>query len=124
MDWIRLQHGHYWQLRKLHNDLRSEWMDSDVGCLINRPNRLHMGHTRLCDFEHSNDAYEPRQARNRLFNAWINEHDAGHLVGCGPIVIMDVFEHAYMLDYGVKKAGYIEAFFKQLNWDVVTARLP
>src|SRR5205807_3454003 len=62
--------------------------------------------------------------RNRLFNAWINEHDAGHLVGCGPIVIMDVFEHAYMLDYGVKKAGYIEAFFKQLNWDVVTARLP
>jgi Fe-Mn family superoxide dismutase len=62
--------------------------------------------------------------RNRLMNAWITEHDAGHFVGCTPIVIMDVFEHAYMLDYGVKKAGYIEAFFRNLNWDVVTARLP
>jgi len=61
--------------------------------------------------------------RNRLLNVWITEHDAGHLVACTPIVIMDVFEHAYMLDYGVKKAGYIDAFFKNLNWDVVTARM-
>jgi len=61
--------------------------------------------------------------RNRVFNAWINEHDAGHFIACTPVVILDVFEHAYMLDYGVKKAGYIEAFFKSLNWDVVTARL-
>jgi len=64
------------------------------------------------------------ELRNRLMNAWINEHDAGHLVGCTPILVMDVFEHAFMLDYGVKKAGYIEAFFKNLNWDVVTSRLP
>jgi len=62
--------------------------------------------------------------RNRLMNAWINEHDAGHFVGCTPIVILDVFEHAYMLDYGIKKAGYLEAFFRNLSWDVVTARLP
>jgi superoxide dismutase, Fe-Mn family len=62
--------------------------------------------------------------RNRLFNAWINEHDAGHLVACNPIVVFDAFEHAYMLDYGVKKAGYIEAFFKNLNWDAATRRLP
>ena len=62
--------------------------------------------------------------RNRLMNAWINEHDAGHFVGCTPIVVMDVFEHAYMLDYGVKKAGYLEAFFKSLDWDVATARMP
>jgi Fe-Mn family superoxide dismutase len=62
--------------------------------------------------------------RNRLINAWITEHDAGHFVACTPILIMDVFEHAYMLDYGIKKAGYIDAFFKNLNWDVVTARMP
>jgi len=61
--------------------------------------------------------------RNRLINAWITEHDAGHFVACTPIVIMDVFEHAYMLDYGIKKAGYIEAFFKNLNWDAATARI-
>ena len=62
--------------------------------------------------------------RNRLMNAWINEHDEGHFVACTPIVVMDVFEHAYMLDYGIKKAGYIEAFFKNLNWDAVTSRMP
>jgi superoxide dismutase, Fe-Mn family len=62
--------------------------------------------------------------RNRLFNAWINEHDAGHFVGCTPVVVLDVFEHAYMLDYGIKKAGYLDAFFKVLNWDAATARLP
>jgi len=58
-----------------------------------------------------------------LFNTWINEHEVGHLSGCRPIVVMDVFEHAYMLDYGLKRADYIEAFFKNINWDVVGKRL-
>jgi len=62
--------------------------------------------------------------RNRLFNAWIDEHDRGHLVACTPVVVLDVFEHAYMIDYGVKKAGYLEAFFRNLNWDAATQRLP
>ncbi len=60
---------------------------------------------------------------DRLWNAWINEHDLGHLAGCTPLLIMDVFEHAYMLDYGLKKADYIEAFFRNLDWEVVAARL-
>jgi len=59
----------------------------------------------------------------RLINFWINEHDAGHPSGCIPILIMDVFEHAYMLDYGLKKVDYIEAFFKNINWKVVESRL-
>ena len=58
----------------------------------------------------------------RLFNVWINEHDAGHLSGCIPLLIMDVFEHAYMLDYGIKKADYVEAFFKIINWKAVAER--
>jgi len=58
-----------------------------------------------------------------LFNQWISEHDGGHPAGCRPILIMDVFEHAYMLDYGLKKADYIEAFFKNINWDAVEARV-
>jgi superoxide dismutase, Fe-Mn family len=62
--------------------------------------------------------------RNRLFNAWIEQHHSGHLVACSPVVVFDAFEHAYMLDYGIKKAGYIEAFFKALNYDACTARLP
>lgn len=59
----------------------------------------------------------------RLMNFWINEHDAGHPSGCSPIVIMDVFEHAFMLDYGLKKADYIEAFFRNLGWEAAEARL-
>lgn len=59
----------------------------------------------------------------RLFNLWINEHDTGHPAGCNPLLVMDVFEHAFMLDYGLKRAEYIEAFFKNVNWKTVEARL-
>ncbi|MCL5407241.1 MAG: superoxide dismutase [Patescibacteria group bacterium] len=59
---------------------------------------------------------------SRLFNVWINEHDAGHLASAELIIIMDVFEHAYMLDYGVKKPDYIEAFFKIINWSEAEKR--
>jgi len=54
----------------------------------------------------------------RLFNTWINEHDVGHLSGAKPLIVMDVFEHAYMIDYGLKKADYIEAFFKAIDWTI------
>ena len=57
-----------------------------------------------------------------LFNQWINEHEAGHLAGCRPILVMDVFEHAFMTDYGLKRADYITAFFNNINWDAVEAR--
>ncbi|MFC2067244.1 superoxide dismutase [Chloroflexota bacterium] len=60
---------------------------------------------------------------NRLFNQWINEHEAGHLAGCRPILVMDVFEHAFMTDYGLKRADYIESFFKNINWEVAQKRL-
>ena len=59
----------------------------------------------------------------RLINQWINEHETGHLAGCKPVLVMDVFEHAFMLDYGLKRADYIEAFFKNINWNVVESRL-
>lgn len=57
-----------------------------------------------------------------LFNVWVNEHDMGHLTGCKPLLVLDIFEHAYTLDYGIKKADYIEAFFKAIDWGVVAAR--
>jgi len=59
----------------------------------------------------------------RLINFWINEHDVSHPAGCNPILIMDVFEHAFMIDYGLKRVDYIEAFFKNINWDTAGARL-
>ncbi len=59
----------------------------------------------------------------RLINFWINEHDTGHPAGCIPLVVMDVFEHAYMTDYQTKKAGYVEAFMKNINWSAVETRM-
>jgi Fe-Mn family superoxide dismutase len=59
----------------------------------------------------------------RLLNQWINEHETGHLAGCIPLLVMDVFEHAFITDYGLKRADYIEAFFKNINWGTVESRL-
>jgi len=58
-----------------------------------------------------------------LLNQWINEHETGHLAGCNPILVLDVFEHAFMIDYGLKRADYIEAFFNNINWKQVESRL-
>lgn len=59
---------------------------------------------------------------NMLFNTWINEHDLGHLTGCTPLLVMDVFEHAFMLDYGLDKKSYLEAFWKAIDWKAVQER--
>jgi Fe-Mn family superoxide dismutase len=59
----------------------------------------------------------------RLLNQWINEHETGHPAGCIPLLVLDVFEHAFMIDYGLKRADYIEAFFKNISWSAVEARL-
>jgi Fe-Mn family superoxide dismutase len=66
--------------------------------------------------------YHDTDAR-RLINFWVNEHDVSHPAGCTPILIMDVFEHAFMLDYGLKRADYIESFFKNINWAAVDSRM-
>ena len=63
------------------------------------------------------------QVADRLFNVWINEHDLGHLAGAKPLLVLDVFEHAYMPDYQLKKADYLEVFFKVIDWHAVEERL-
>lgn len=59
----------------------------------------------------------------RLINFWINEHDVGHPAGCTPLLVMDAWEHAYMIDYGLKRADYIESFFRNINWSHVQSRV-
>jgi len=62
-------------------------------------------------------------ASGRLINFWVNEHDVSHPAGCNPLLIMDVFEHAFMIDYGLKRADYIDAFFKNINWPAIESRI-
>ena len=66
-------------------------------------------------------AFDPQTGR--LFNTWLDEHDAGLLAGTAPLLIMDVFEHAVLPDFGLKRPDYMEAFFRVIDWKTVEARL-
>ena len=58
----------------------------------------------------------------RLFNSWIIEHQNSHLAGCRPILVLDVWEHAYMIDYQLDRKSYIQAFWDNIDWATVAAR--
>ena len=60
--------------------------------------------------------------RNRLLNAWIDQHHVGSLVGAAPILVVDLWEHAYLADYGTNKGDYVDAVLRSLDWDRATAR--
>jgi superoxide dismutase, Fe-Mn family len=48
----------------------------------------------------------------------------GHVAGFVPVLVMDVWEHAFILDYPpAERPRYIEAFFASIAWDVVERRL-
>lgn len=58
----------------------------------------------------------------KLMNVWIDEHNTGNITCARPLLVMDLFEHAYFTDYQLDKSKYINAFFKNINWNVVEAR--
>jgi superoxide dismutase, Fe-Mn family len=58
----------------------------------------------------------------KLYNVWVNEHDVGNLVLGEPLLILDVFEHAYITQFGLDRTGYIDLFFKSISWDMVNKR--
>jgi len=53
----------------------------------------------------------------RLRNYGMDAQNVGAVWAAAPLVAMDVYEHAYFMDHGTARKVYIEAFFKQLNWD-------
>ncbi|MGH9766430.1 MAG: superoxide dismutase [Blastocatellia bacterium] len=60
----------------------------------------------------------------RLSNHWINLHETGNVAGFIPILIMDVWEHAFIRDYApADRPKYIEAFFSNINWAACDERL-
>jgi Fe-Mn family superoxide dismutase len=62
-------------------------------------------------------------ANGRLSNHWITLHESGNIAGFRPILVMDVWEHAYLLDHGSERATYVEAFFTNVAWRIVDGRL-
>jgi Fe-Mn family superoxide dismutase len=60
----------------------------------------------------------------RLTNQWISLHQDGVPAGFKPLLVMDVWEHAFMRDYkATEKGKYIEAFFRNIDWQMVERRL-
>ncbi len=63
-------------------------------------------------------------AADRLTNHWITLHQDGVPAGFKPLLIMDVWEHAFMRDYKATERGkYIEAFFRNIDWRMIEHRL-
>jgi superoxide dismutase, Fe-Mn family len=60
----------------------------------------------------------------RLTNHWTSLHEYGNVAGFIPVLVMDVWEHAYLLDYAPSKRGeYIDAFFSNIDWKNVDRRV-
>jgi superoxide dismutase, Fe-Mn family len=60
----------------------------------------------------------------RLSNHWVTLHETGNVAGFVPLLAMDVWEHAFILDYQPsERAAYIDGFFSNINWQVVEQRL-
>jgi superoxide dismutase, Fe-Mn family len=57
-----------------------------------------------------------------LENYWMADH-ASAPADTSPVLVMDMYEHAYQMDYGAAAAKYIDAFFNNINWDVVAQRV-
>ena len=60
----------------------------------------------------------------RLSNHWITLHEIGNVAGFRPVLVMDVWEHAFLLDYKpADRAKYIDAFFANIDWEAVEQRM-
>lgn len=58
-----------------------------------------------------------------VHTAWVTDHELGQLGNLPVILAMDMWEHAFMVDYvPAEKKNYVEAFFKNLNWSVIESR--
>lgn len=63
-------------------------------------------------------------SNGRISNHWVSLHEIGNVAGFNPILVMDVWEHAFLLDYKpAERPKYIEAFFSNIDWDACEQRL-
>ncbi|MCC2641737.1 MAG: sod [Nitrospira sp.] len=59
----------------------------------------------------------------RLSNQWVSLHQIGTVAGFSPLLVLDLWEHAYLLDSKGDRPSYIESFFLNIDWDVIDERL-
>ncbi len=59
----------------------------------------------------------------KIYNYVADSHNSYGIWKANPLVVLDTYEHAYVIDYGVKRPPYIDAFLKNLSWEPVAERL-
>lgn len=64
-------------------------------------------------------AWNTHEAKLNVYTA--DAHNQGGVWGAIPIIVLDVYEHAYFIDYGSDRAKYIDEYIANLNWDAATA---
>lgn len=64
-------------------------------------------------------AWDTREGRLRIYTA--DAHNQGGVWGCIPLLVLDVYEHAYFIDYGADRKTYIADWWKNLNWSAADA---
>lgn len=63
------------------------------------------------------------RSTNMLKNIWISDHEVGHLAGCDVLFALDVWEHAYLIDYiPSQRTDYIDAVLANIHWTIVENR--
>ena len=61
---------------------------------------------------------------DQLVQTWVDEQHIGQLVDVDIILALDMWEHSYLMDYAsADKGKYVDAFFKNINWEVVASRM-
>jgi len=63
------------------------------------------------------------QRSDSLRNISLDAHDLGNIAYSAPLLVLDMYEHAYFLQYADNKVEYINKFMKNINWDVVAERM-
>jgi Fe-Mn family superoxide dismutase len=59
----------------------------------------------------------------KFVNFVVDSHDAGVMLGCYPVIVLDMWEHAYYTDYQTDKKTYIYAMMKEFNWNIIEERI-
>jgi len=60
---------------------------------------------------------------NRLLNVWVDEHQLGMPAGVDTVLVVDLWEHAYLMDFApAKKSSYVETILANIDWSVIEAR--
>ncbi len=64
--------------------------------------------------------YDPIDSRTHIIGQ--DSHDMVSIWSSAPLLVLDVYEHAYMIDFGIDRKAYLEVFYQNINWEVVNER--